>query len=198
MKPVGLGSNYDADPTAIIGFLYRHDSRPPEIGEGCVIRAYTILYADTTLGCKVKTGHHVTIREQTRIGDNVIIGTSTIIDGQVTIGSFVKIESRVYIPTHTAIGSHVFIGPGVVMTNDKYPLRLRAEYEPKGPILEDGVTIGANATILPGIRICEGAMVGAGAVVTRDVPAWHLALGNPARLQPLPDRLREQNRAKRW
>ncbi|MFX0202260.1 MAG: acyltransferase, partial [Candidatus Hodarchaeota archaeon] len=124
--------------------------------------------------------------------------TNTIIDGQVEVGNFVKLESNVYIPTHTKIGSQVFIGPGAVLTNDKYPQRLRDEYEPVGPVLEDSVTVGANAVILPGVKVHEGAMIGAGSVVTKDVPPWSFAVGVPARTRPLPSRLKERNKAKSW
>jgi acetyltransferase-like isoleucine patch superfamily enzyme len=65
-------------------------------------------------------------------------------------------------------------------------------------VLEDGVTIGANATIMPGVRIGEGSMVAAGSVVTKDVPAWSLAKGAPASFSPLKPELRERNTAKRW
>lgn len=186
------------DAHVILGYPYPGGARPVQMGSECVIRSYTVVYMDVTLGNMVRTGHHVLIREHTVIGNQVVIGSGTVIDGYTTVGDFVKIESRVYIPTHTTIGNYVFIGPGAVLTNDKYPLRRRAEYEPRGPILEDNVTIGANATILAGIRVGEGAMVGAGSVVTRDVPAWHLAIGVPARVQTLPKELREPNRAKRW
>jgi acetyltransferase-like isoleucine patch superfamily enzyme len=84
------------------------------------------------------------------------------------------------------------------LTNDKYPLRSRAEYEPCGPILEDNASIGVNLTTRPGIRVGEGAMVAAGSLLTKDVPACHLARGVSARIKVLPERLREPNRAKRW
>ena len=193
-----LGVACFVDPSALVGLRYRHDCHPAVIGDRCVIRALTVVYADVVMGAHVKTGHHVTIREHTRICDYVVVGSGTVIDGNVTIGSYVKIESQVYIPTHTTIGSFVFLGPRVVLTNDKYPLRLRDRYEPRGPILEDNVTVGANATILPGVRIGEGSMIAAGSVVTRDVPPWSLAKGAPARVSPLPDSLRQPNRAKKW
>ena len=193
-----LGDNCVIQEGAIIGFRYREECSPARLGHNAVIRAGTIIYADVEIGDDFKTGHFVLIREDTHIGSRAIIGTGTVIDGYTEIGSFVKIESRVYIPTHTKIGSHVFIGPGAVLTNDKYPLRRRDEYEPHGPEIEDNVTIGANATILPGIRIGEGAMVGAGSVVTHDVPPWSLAIGVPARFHPLPENLREGNKAKHW
>ena len=150
------------------------------------------------IGDDFTTGHSVLIREETNIGNKVVVGTNTVIDGHVKIGNFVKLESNVYVPTHTEIGDHVFIGPNAVLTNDKYPQRMREDYEPDGPTLHDSVTVGANSTILPGVRIGEGSFIAAGSVVTKDVPEWSLAVGNPAEIKPLPDKLQERNRAKNW
>jgi acetyltransferase-like isoleucine patch superfamily enzyme len=83
------------------------------------------------------------------------------------------------------------------MTNDRYPLRMRKEYVVAGPQLDDDVTIGANATLLPGVRIGAGAVVAAGAVVTRDVPEWSLAVGVPAKVCELAAHLREPNQVRR-
>jgi acetyltransferase-like isoleucine patch superfamily enzyme len=193
-----LGKDCMVQENVILGLKYSEECREAIIGDRAVIRWGTIIYADVEIGDDFKTGHSVVIRDKTRIGNRIVIGTNAIIDGNVEIGSFVKLESNVYIPTHTKIGSYVFIGPGAVLTNDKYPQRLRDEYEPIGPILEDSVTIGGNATVLPGVRIGEGTIVGAGSVVTKDVPPWSLAIGVPARFEPLPERLRERNRAKSW
>ena len=190
-----LGENCTIQPLACVGLEYRPGCGPARLGDNCTVRAYTVIYGDVVIGNGFRSGHHALIREHTTIGDYVLVGTGTIIDGQVTIGSYVSIQSRVYIPTHTVIGDYVFIGPCVVLTNDKYPLRQRASYEPLGPQIADHVSIGANATVLPGVRIGEGAVVAAGAVVTADVPAWHLAIGVPARCRPLPDHLREPNEA---
>lgn len=184
------------DPDARVGVEYRPDCGRVEIGEGGVVRSFAVIYGDVKIGTRFRCGHHVLIREFTTIGDHVTVGTGTTIDGQVEIGDHVKLESHVYIPTHTSIGNHVFIGPGAVLTNDRYPQRLRDEYEPDGPIIEDSVTIGARAVVLPGVRIGKGSMVAAGAVVTRDVPEWSLVVGIPGRAEPLPDRLRHENRAK--
>jgi acetyltransferase-like isoleucine patch superfamily enzyme len=131
------------------------------------------------------------IREGTTIGDNVLVGTGTVIDGHTSIGGHVSIQSRAYIPTNTVIEDYVFIGPCAVLTNDKYPIR--KDYELRGPILRRGVSIGANAVILPGVKIGEGAMVAAGACVTRDVPDWKLAIGCPARIVDLPEDMQVQN-----
>lgn len=195
---VQLGAGCIVQEYALLGLAYSPTAGPLVAGEKCIFRSFTTVYGDVTLGDEVKTGHHVLIREHTRTGSFVTIGSGVIIDGHVTLGSYIKLESNVYIPTHSMLGSYVFIGPGATLTNDRYPLRQRATYEPSGPTLEDGVTIGAGATILPGVRIGEGAMVAAGAVVTRDVPSWNLAIGAPARCRPLPDKLRERNAALRW
>jgi len=85
----------------------------------------------------------------------------------------------------------VFLGPNVTLLNDKYPIR-KGELEPCR--IGRGASIGGNATILPGVSIGEGAMVGAGSVVTRDVPPWHLAMGNPARFTELDESLRVENK----
>ena len=188
-----VGENYTIQPLAMVGLAYRSGSEPAHLGEDAVVRAYTVIYADVVIGRGFRTGHHALIREHTTIGDYVLVGSGAIIDGHVVIGNYVSIQSRVYIPTHTTIGSYVFIGPAAVLTNDKYPLRQRRSYQPSGPIIADHVTIGANATLLPGIRIGEGAVIAAGSVVTADVPPWSLAVGAPARVQPLPPELMEPN-----
>ncbi|SRR5581483_5152910 len=192
------GANCVIQPGAIVGLKYTEGCRPVRLGDNAVIRALTVIYADVEAGDGFKTGHHVMIREMTRFGSKVIVGTGTVIDGTVAVGDRVKIEGLVYIPTHTTIGDDVFIGPKAVLTNDRYPLRLRSQYNPRGPILEDSVSIGGNATILPGVRIGEGALVAAGAVVVRDVPPWTLVKGNPGKVYDLPEKLRERNRALKW
>jgi acetyltransferase-like isoleucine patch superfamily enzyme len=193
-----LGSECQIQENVVLGLRYAEGCGPAVIGDRAQVRWGTVIYGDVRIGDDFKTGHSAMIRENTVIGNRVVIGTNTVIEGNVTVGDKVKIESSVYIPTHTTIGSEVFIGPGAVLTNDLYPQRLRDEYEPQGPIIEDSVSIGANATILPGVRIGEGSIIAAGAVVTRDVPPWSLALGVPARTEPLPAKLKERNRAKKW
>ncbi len=191
-----LGDNCVVQENTIIGMMYREGCEKAKIGGNAAIRAFSVIYADVVIGDDFRTGHGALIREHTRIGDQVVVGSSVVIDGHVEIGDRVKIEGNAYIPTHTKVGSDVFIGPGAVLTNDRYPQRLREEYEPLGPILEDSVTIGANATILPGVHIGEGSIVAAGSVVTKDIPPWSLAKGVPAKVEILPDRLRHRNLVK--
>jgi len=158
------------------------------IGKNSVIRSGTILYCDVIIGDFFQTGHNVVIREETHIGDRVSIGTATVIDGHTTIGNDVSFQSQVYIPTNTRIGNHVFIGPNAVLTNDRYPPARIGGLE--GPIIKDYAAIGANATLLPGITIGEGAFVAAGAIVTRDIPDHMMAIGAPAKNRELPEKMK--------
>lgn len=193
-----IGDGAEIQPGAIVGLKYKPEAGPAVIGARARIRAGAIIYGDVEIGDDFQTGHQVLLRENTRIGRHVLLGTQSVIDGQVTIGDFVKIETHVYIPTHVTIGSFVFIGPGVTITNDRYPLKLRDAYKPEGATLEDGVTIGGGVTLLPGVTIGRDAFVAAGAIVTGDVPPDSLAVGAPAKIKPLPDHLRERNMAKAW
>jgi len=158
------------------------------IGDNAVLRTGTIIYCNVIIGNNFSSGHNVLIRENTTIGNNTAIGTSSVIEGTCTIGDNCRIQSMVFVPTNTEIGNDVFIGPHAVLTNDRYPPTGKPEL--KGPVLENNVTIGANATILPFDCIGEGAAVAAGSVITRDVPPGMLAIGSPARLRDLPPEMR--------
>ncbi len=165
-------------------FLGATDFPGVTLGRNATIRSGTILYCEVVAGDDFQTGHNVMIREKTRIGDRVAIGTNTICEGNCQIGSDVSVQSMAFIPTNTWIGDRVFIGPHVVLTNDRYPPTGIGGLA--GPVIEDGAAIGANTTVLPGVRIGAGALVAAGSVVTRDVPPGMLAVGNPARFRPKP------------
>jgi len=154
------------------------------IGKDAVLRSGTILYCEVVIGDKFQTGHNVMIREKTRIGNHVSIGTGVIIEGNARIGDDVSLQSMVYIPTNSMIGDRVFIGPNAVLTNDRYPPSGIGGLP--GPVIESNAAIGANATLLPGVRVGEGALVAAAAVVTRDVPPHMLAVGAPAKIRELP------------
>lgn len=167
------------------------ETHPPEIGRGAVIRSGTVIYRGVVIGDRFQTGHDALVREGTDIGDDVLVGTDVTIEGEASIGSQVSIQTGAFIPTNTAIGDSVFVGPRAALLNDRYPVRVDDGLV--GPTLDDGVSVGGNATVLPGVTVGEGAMVAAGAVVTRDVPEWHLAKGNPARFEPLPEELRVPN-----
>lgn len=150
-----------------------------KLGKNCLIRAYGVIYSNTVLGNNIKTGHHFLIREHTVIGDNTLIGSGVIIEDRCKIGSNVSIQSGVYIPTNTIIKDNVFIGPRAVFTNDKY--MVRGEVKLVGATIEQGARIGANSTLLPSIRIGKGSLIGAGAVVTKNVEPYSIVAGVPAK-----------------
>lgn len=183
MTDVSPETEADVHADAVIG----SDDGRPQIGSEPTIRRDTIIYADVQIGDRFTTGHGALVREDTTIGDDVLVGTHAVIDGSCTIGDAVRIQTGVYIPTNTTIGDRVFFGPHAVLTNDRHPLRRESPLE--GPRIEDDASIGANATVLPGVTVGERAFVAANAVVTKDVPPDTLAVGAPATHRPLPDEL---------
>lgn len=124
------------------------------------------------------------------IGDDTKIGAFVEIKTSVKIGKKVKIQAGVFIPEGVTIEDEVFVGPHVVFTNDLYPrstnpsgdLKNSQDWEVSKTLIKKKASIGANASILCGTTIGEGAMVGIGSVVTKDVPPWTIVTGNPARV----------------
>ena len=151
-----------------------------KIGTNSILRPGVGVYKDTVIGNDVRTGHNVLIREKCSIGNNVLLGTNVVVDNNTTIGNFVSIQSSVYIPTNTLIEDYVFLGPNCVLLNDMFPVRMK-DAPLKAPIIRKGASIGGNASLLPGIEVGEGAIVAASAVVTKNVPPWHMAIGSPAK-----------------
>ncbi len=116
------------------------------------------------------------------IGNNCNINCHTFIENDVTIGDRVTVKAGVFLWDGIRVASDVFIGPNVTFTNDKYPRSKKYPDEFQLTEINRGVSIGANATILGGIKIGEYALVGAGAVITKDVPPFSLVYGNPAKV----------------
>ena len=181
----------DGGETAILGVEYTDESNPPVLGEGSTIREGTIIYDDVETGADFQTGHHALVREQTVLGDEVLVGTQAVIDGAAAIGDRVSMQTGVYVPRETDIGNEVFLGPNATLLNDMYPA-VRRDANLIGPDIEDGGSVGANATILPGVTVGQNAFVAAGAVVTEDVPPKTLAVGVPAKTRSLPNKLTDK------
>lgn len=116
-----------------------------------------------------------------KIGENVNICSHCLIENEVSIGNNVTIKSGVQVWDGITIEDDVFIGANVSFTNDKYPRSKNPNWELLPTIIKKGASIGAGSTILPGLTIGEDAVVGAGSVVTKNIPARELWIGNPAR-----------------
>lgn len=135
-----------------------------------------------SIGKNTRVWQYSVILSGAVIGSECNICAHTLIENDVLIGNDVTIKSGVYIWDGIIIEDNVFIGPCVAFTNDKNPRSKKYPEQFLKTIIRKGASLGANATILPGIELGEGCMVGAGAVVTKNVPANALVVGNPARI----------------
>ncbi len=183
-----IGSN------CIIGYLRRQDLKQlikdksiensvtgtTIIGKKCVIRPGSVIYVDSRMEDEVELGHNVILREEVSVGNRSLIGTNVVVDGNTTIGKGVSIQTGSYICKKSIIEDFVFLGPYCVLTNDRYVMRLEVELE--GPTIKKGASIGGNSTIMPGVTIGEGSVVGAQAVVTENVADNSICVGIPARI----------------
>jgi acetyltransferase-like isoleucine patch superfamily enzyme len=151
---------------------------PCEIGEGSIIGTAAIIYVGTKIGKNCFIADLASIREKCIIKDHVIIGRVVTIEYETTVGEYSRIMTHSQITGNMIIEDHVFIGGSAASTNDKY----MTSGKWKGPIIKSGARIGANATIIGGNTVGKGALIGAGAVVTSDIPDGKVALGVPARV----------------
>lgn len=191
-RNVLLGADCFIEDFVIIG-------RPPKgfadgeletrIGAAAMIRSHTVIYSGNVIGDRFATGHGVLIREQNIIGSDVSIGSHSIIEHHVTIGDRVRVHSGAFIPEFSLLEDGAWIGPHVVFTNVLHPLCPEVPKCIKGPTIRSGAKIGAGAIVLPSVTVGEMALVAAGAVVTRDVPARAVVAGNPARIVKTIDEL---------
>lgn len=146
---------------------------------GALIRSGTIIYNDSKIGKNLITGHNAIIRENNKIGDNVIVGTNSYLGPNNKIGNNVKIHTNCFIES-TKLGNNVIISPHAVFTNDPYPPCKKCVEEVGGATVGENTVIGANVTVLPGIKIGSNVLVGAGSVVTKDIPDDVVIFGSPA------------------
>ena len=140
---------------------------------------------NVTIGTNSKIWHFSHIQSNSQIGDNCSIGQNVNIGNNVKIGSNVKIQNNVSVYEGVELEDYVFCGPSVVFTNVKIP---RSEFPQRGSeyysktIVKKSASIGANATVICGVTIGEYALIGAGAVVTKDIPPFSLVVGNPGKI----------------
>ncbi len=162
----------------------RRDPLPPTvIGDGTVVSTGAIVFAGSTIGARVILGDQSCVRERVTIGDDVVVGRGSLVENDTTIGAMTKIQAEAYITAYSTLEEHVFIAPCVVTTNDNLMGRTEKRFgNIKGPTIRRGARVGGGAILCPGIEIGEEAFIGAGAVVTKDVPPGVVVVGSPARI----------------
>ena len=162
---------------------------PAALGDGTIVSTGAIVFAGSVIGARVILGDQSCVRERVEIGDDVVVGRGSLVENDTTIGAMTKIQAEAYITAYSTLEEHVFIAPCVVTTNDNWMGRTEMRHgNVKGPTIRRGARIGGGAILCPAVEIGEEAFVGAGAVVTKDVPARAVMVGNPARrVRDVPD-----------
>lgn len=151
------------------------------IGDNCFIRSNTVIYAGTKIGDNLQTGHNVVIREENEIGDGFSIWSNSVLSPGNKIGDNVKIHCGCFVED-SVLEDNVFLGPYVVIVDDLHPVCPRWKDCVGGAKIRKNASIGGNVTILPGVKIGHDVLVGAGSVVTKNIPDRSVALGNPAKI----------------
>ena len=188
-----IGDNVRIDDNTVIGkhpmrasisTLKEWKSLPfTHIGNNCLIGANTVIYIGANIDNDVMVADLASVRENTFIGEYTIIGRGVTVENHVKIGERCKLESNCYITAYSDLGDYVFIAPGVMTSNDNYIGRTEGRFKHfKGVTVKRGGRIGAGAVILPGKIIGEDALVAAGSIVTKDVPAQKVVMGIPAKV----------------
>jgi acetyltransferase-like isoleucine patch superfamily enzyme len=162
----------------------KRDPLPPaRIGAGTVISTGAIVFAGSSVGANCIVGDQSCIRERVQLADDCVLGRGSLIENDTTVGQGTRIQAGAYITAYSTLEEDVFIAPCVVTTNDNFMGRTeRRRALMKGPTIRRAARVGGGAILCPGVEIGEEAFVGAGAVVTKDVPARKLVVGSPARV----------------
>ena len=178
---VCVGPGLSADQDVILGYSGRRSaSSALRVGRDAVLRSGSVLYLGSRIGDRFETGHHVVFREECAVGDDVSVWSNTVVDYGCRIGNRVKIHANCYIAQYTDIRDDAFLAPGVTIANDLYPGQRASAEVMSGPSIREGAQLGVNVTVLPYVVIGEHCLIGAGSVVTRDLPSGSVAFGNPA------------------
>jgi acetyltransferase-like isoleucine patch superfamily enzyme len=160
----------------------REELPPAEIGDGTIVSTGAIVFAGARIGARVILGDQSCVRERVTVGDDVVLGRGSLIENDTTVGAMTRIQAEAYITAYSTLEEHVFVAPCVVTTNDNFMGRTERRHElTKGPTIRRGARVGGGAVLCPGVEIGEEAYIGAGAVVTKDVPPRTIVVGNPAR-----------------
>jgi UDP-2-acetamido-3-amino-2,3-dideoxy-glucuronate N-acetyltransferase len=155
-----------------------------EIGERVRVRSGSVIYWGTRIGSNSMVGHNSVIRENTIIGHDTYIGSLTAIEGDTNIGNYVGVHTQCHITKFCSVGDYTFIAPLFVGANDQAMSHRRRAHGQNliGFTTEKYVRIAVGVTVLPGVHFGEGCIVGAGSVVTKDVPPYKVVMGVPAKV----------------
>ena len=153
-----------------------------ELHEQVSVGAGAVVLAGASIGEEVIVGVQSFVRERSSIGAGTLIGRGSVIDNDVSLGARASVQTNVYVTAFSVIEDDVFIGPGAITTNDDSMARHGPQEPLRGPVLRRACRIGAGALLRPGVEVGEEAVVAAGALVTRDVPARAVVMGAPARV----------------
>lgn len=176
---VFIGKDCRIDSGVILGFSEVDSAKKTTIGNNAIFRANTLVYAGVKIGKNFQTGPNVLIREGNVIGNEVVIWHGVTISPGNVIADGCRIHAGSFLEL-VHLGKNVFIGPGVVFTDDPHPVNPSLRKHFGGAKVADEAVIGANVTILPHVKIGKRAVVGAGSVVTKDIPDGEVWVGNPA------------------
>jgi acetyltransferase-like isoleucine patch superfamily enzyme len=177
---IGAGSLLEDDVRLGVGGGATR-ARGIEIGDGARIQGGSEIGDGVRIGDRLETGRNVSVGDDTVIGGDCRIASNTVVGADCVIGDRVRIGANSYIARFTTIQDDVTIAPGVCLANDPHPGS--AEHAcMRGPTIKRGAQLGMNVTVLPFVTIGERAVVGAGSVVTHDVPSALVVVGNPARV----------------
>lgn len=152
--------------------------RPLDLGSSCLVRSHSVIYAGSTFGDGLETGHHVSIREGITAGVNLRVGTLADLQGDTTFGRYVRLHSNVHIGKGSVLGDFVWIFPYTVLTNDPHP---PSDVAFAGATIEEFAVVTTMVCIAPGVRVGARSLVAASSMVTRDVPPDTVVRGSPAR-----------------
>lgn len=186
-----IGDNVRIDEFTVIGkqpmrskrSIFKDEDLPAaQIGDNCLIGAHAVIYTGCRIDSLVLVADTAAIRENVTVGEYTIIGRGVTIENFSSVGKKCKLETGCYITAYSKIEDYCFIAPMVTTTNDNFLGRTEERFKHfKGVTLRKGGRIGGRAVILPGVEIGEDAVIGAGSVVTKNVPAFQIYVGSPAK-----------------
>jgi acetyltransferase-like isoleucine patch superfamily enzyme len=176
---VEIGAGTIVASHCVLGYSnQRSSTQTLTIGPDSLIRSHSTIYRGSVVGSGFESGHHTTIRESSMIGIGTRIGSYTDVQGSTTIGDYARIHSQVFVSKGTSLEDFVWVFPRVMFLDDPHP---PSDGFNSGARVGRYASIGANATILPGVSVGEDSFVAAGSVVTNDVPTGRYVVGSPAR-----------------